>query len=226
MKRTPISRKSSLKPVSAKRNSSMADYKRAKKEIMQRSNGACEARVPGVCTGGAEHAHHKRRRSKGGKDEAANLIAVCFHCHEWIHTHPGAAVDAGLLVGTKSSVPEEVWTLEYKAKVWTANSAARMHMGERIKLTKQWRTDFFLLAKHEKIPRLAQARIIVTPFQRMGRLQDVAACAPASKAAIDGLVDAGVLHDDSSEYLTSIEFKTPQRGENMLRIEIAGMRET
>ena len=225
MKRTPITRKSALKPVSAKRKSTMADYKRAKEEIMQRGDGACEARVVNVCTGGAEHAHHKKRRSRGGTDDGENLIAVCFHCHEWIHTHPADATALGLLT-VDNAEGEQSWFIDYCATVWTANSANRMHMGERIKITKQWRTDFFLLAKHEKIPRLVRAKIIVTPFQKRGRLQDVAACAPAAKAAIDGLVDAGVLHDDSSEYLTSIEFKTPQRGENMLRVEIIGVLET
>ena len=29
--------------------------------------------------------HHLRRRSKGGDDSAANLLAVCHDCHAQIH---------------------------------------------------------------------------------------------------------------------------------------------
>lgn len=100
-----------------------------------------------------------------------------------------------------------------------------MNMHSRGKITKQWRTDFCLLAKYTKIPRLVWARIVVTPHQARGKLQDVAACAPAAKAAIDGIVDAGVLPDDSSRYVTSIEFRTPERGSDKLVIEIIGVRE-
>lgn len=65
--------------------------------------------------------------------------------------------------------------------------------------------------------------ITVEPFQHGGRLQDVAACNPSVKAAIDGIVDAGVLPDDSSEYVRSITFTAPQRGRNALVLHISGI---
>jgi hypothetical protein len=53
-------------------------------------------------------------------------------------------------------------------------------------------------------------------------MQDVAACVPAVKAAIDGLVDAGVFLDDSPAHVTAVVFKQPERGEPALRLEIEG----
>lgn len=58
----------------------------------------CVARIEGVCAGRADHRHHRRLRSQGGTDDGANLLAVCFSCHEHIHRHPWWARSWGLLV--------------------------------------------------------------------------------------------------------------------------------
>ena len=166
------------------------------------------------------------RRSQGGSDDASNLLAVCHQCHEWIHTHPAMALEAEFLrsPNADNTTPDE-WVITYNEKPWTQNAERRMNMYDVRKLTKQWRTDFCLLAKYQKIPRLKSAKICVIPYQRRGRLQDVAACSPAAKAAIDGLVDAGVLLDDSSQFLTSIEFSAPERGDDKLVMDIYGSEE-
>ena len=41
-------------------------------------------------------------------------------------------------------------------------------------------------------------------------MPDVAACYPTVKAAIDGLVDAGVVPDDGPFNVTRITFRAPQ----------------
>lgn len=56
--------------------------------------GWCEAKSK-VCTGRAAHRHHILRRSQGGKDEPANLLAVCSACHVFIHDHPLQAYEKG-----------------------------------------------------------------------------------------------------------------------------------
>ena len=126
---------------------------------------------------------------------------------------------------TSSEAVEEEWVIEYNERPWTHNAERRMNMYAMRKLTKQWRTDFCLLAQYQKIPRLLSARICVIPYQARGKLQDVAACSPAAKAAIDGIVDAGVLPDDSSKFLTGIEFSAPERGADKLVMVITGVRE-
>jgi len=56
-----------------------------------------------------------------------------------------------------------------------------------------------------------------------GRLQDTAACNPAVKAVIDGLVDAKLFADDSGVYVKSICFHSPRRAkENVLVIRVEG----
>jgi hypothetical protein len=40
----------------------------------------------------------------------------------------------------------------------------------------------------------------------------VAACYPAAKAAVDGLVDAGVVENDTPDHVTEIRFTAPAMG--------------
>lgn len=47
--------------------------------------------------GGALDAHHRQRRSQGGKDVAWNLVSVHRKCHSYIHEHPAEAKIAGFL---------------------------------------------------------------------------------------------------------------------------------
>lgn len=55
--------------------------------------------------------------------------------------------------------------------------------------------------------------IIVEPVLENRRWQDTAACFPSAKAAIDGLIDAGVIDDDTPDIVPSITFKRPILGE-------------
>jgi len=65
------------------------------------------------------------------------------------------------------------------------------------------------------------AEIIVEPILENRRWQDTGACFPSAKAAIDGIVDAGVLLDDTPDILPQITFKRPVLGpEPGLRITI------
>lgn len=57
----------------------------------------CEVRTE-VCTGRAEHRHHKLRRSRGGSDDASNTADCCGRCHLFIHEHPAWAYAAGWLI--------------------------------------------------------------------------------------------------------------------------------
>jgi hypothetical protein len=80
------------------------------------------------------------------------------------------------------------------------------------------------MAKAEQIPEMEWISVTAEPHQKGGRLQDVGACNPAVKAAIDGIVDAGVLPDDSSRYMKSLIFLPPQNDRNSLVIYIRGAR--
>ena len=49
-------------------------------EVHARSNGDCEAGLPG-CTRAAQEIHHIRLRSRGGSNDLRNLMDVCHSCH-------------------------------------------------------------------------------------------------------------------------------------------------
>jgi len=115
-----------------------------------------------------------------------------------------------------------IYRLELAQRPWTTNAERSGNRWERAKLTKEWRSAFQLLAKYEKIPPMAWISVTVEPHQKGGRLQDVGACNPAVKAAIDGIVDAGVLPDDSSKFLRSLIFLPPQNDRNSLVLYIRG----
>jgi hypothetical protein len=119
---------------------------------------------------------------------------------------------------------QTIYRLEFNQRPWTTNAERAGNRWERAKLTKEWRAGFQLLAKYEKIPPMSWITVTVEPHQKGGRLQDVGACNPSVKAAIDGLVDAGVLPDDSSKFVKSLVFLPPKNDKNSLVIYIRGVK--
>lgn len=81
------------------------------------------------------------------------------------------------------------------------------------------------MAKAARIPRLDHCEIIVTQELRDRRsLPDLGACFPAVKAAIDGLVDAGVLVDDGPAYLRRLIFEAIVIGDvEQLVLDVRGV---
>lgn len=114
------------------------------------------------------------------------------------------------------------FTITYPERPWTTNAERASNRWHRAELVKQWRTAFTLLARAQNAPTLTGVHITAQPYQKSGRLADVAAHNPAVKAAIDGLVDAGVMEDDSPEHLHAITFLPPQHGRNALTLTVRG----
>ena len=75
--------------------------------------------------------------------------------------------------------------------------------------TAEWRKAFWALGI-QKRRRYPSARITVEIMMRHP-VADTGACFPAVKAAIDGLVDAGVLPGDTGQFVPSITFLAPVR---------------
>ena len=119
---------------------------------------------------------------------------------------------------------QTIYRLEFNQRPWTTNAERAGNRWERAKLTKEWRSGFQLLAKYEKIPPMVWITVTVEPHQKGGRLQDVGACNPSVKAAIDGLVDAGVLPDDSAKFVKSLTFLPAKMDKNSLVIYIRGVK--
>ena len=119
---------------------------------------------------------------------------------------------------------QTIYRLEFNQRPWLTNAERAGNRWEQAKQTKAWRAGFQLLAKYEKIPPMAWITVTVEPHQKGGRPQDVGACNPSVKAAIDGLVDAGVLPDDSAKFVKSLTFLPAKMDKNSLVIYIRGLK--
>lgn len=96
--------------------------------------------------------------------------------------------------------------VRYNKRPWTINAERRMHYQTRAALVREWRESFMILARANSVPIYDKAVLIVQPHHIKGPLQDVDACHPAAKAAIDGLVDAGVLKGDGPAHVIEIRY--------------------
>ena len=99
----------------------------------------------------------------------------------------------------------------YRARPWTMNRERRgdQHWSQTRLRTAEWRKAFWALGVQQR-RRFNRVRITVEVFMR-APVADTGACYPAVKAAIDGLVDAGVIPNDTGQHLISITFLAPIR---------------
>ena len=96
-RKTPLRSKTALKHSNWRpKRKSDAEWQKARKVVLKRSDGRCEARLP-VCQGWAHHVHHILRRSQGGKHEESNLLSVCTRCHDYIHANPKESAERNFL---------------------------------------------------------------------------------------------------------------------------------
>ena len=109
------------------------------------------------------------------------------------------------------------WHIElHDLPTWTAND--RGHWSDRADAVKAWRMVTKSAANRHGVPRLGRVhvRLTMTPSDR--RRRDPDNIAGVLKPVLDGLVDAGVLADDSAEYVASVtlvvERAEPGRGEH------------
>lgn len=102
------------------------------------------------------------------------------------------------------------WTLTYHARPWSLNVERRTNRFQRAPMVAEWRDAYRLLALESKVPPLEWIHVEARPQYRTARsLPDTAACVGSVKAAIDGLVDAGVLPDDGPELVRRVTFEAP-----------------
>lgn len=107
------------------------------------------------------------------------------------------------------------WRLELPAEINLINANDRMHPARRAGFIKVIRKAAWAMARHDKIPALQRAHIfyVVHPDTKERR-RDPGNWSPSAKASVDGLVDAGVLPDDSKEHLLGPDPRmgTPVKG--------------
>lgn len=97
----------------------------------------------------------------------------------------------------------------YPARPWTLNAERRDHWSQARALTREWREAFSWLAMRDR--RRFFACSITVVVQMRPPLQDTGNAYGSAKAAIDGLVDAGVLPNDGPEVVRRLTFRAPIR---------------
>lgn len=80
--------------------------KQVAEKVLERSRGYCER-----CGKMTDLAlHHRKLKSRGGKDEVSNLVAICHPCHnlatDSVHLSPQKATLKGWMVPTYADPAE------------------------------------------------------------------------------------------------------------------------
>lgn len=112
-------------------------------------------------------------------------------------------------------------SLTHRAPIVSLNAERSAHWRARHQLTATWRQAFKVYALTAHHPQFT-APVLITcqPYQARNKLQDPGNCLPSLKAAVDGIVDAGVLIDDSPAYVAGLMILAPQRGPDGLTVTI------
>lgn len=104
----------------------------------------------------------------------------------------------------------DIARFRFEGRPWTLNSERRgsTHWSARADATREWREAFYWLGKAQS-ERFLSAHVIVEIAQRPP-LADTGNAYGSIKAAIDGLVDAGVLPGDGPRQILSLTMKAPR----------------
>lgn len=116
-------------------------------------------------------------------------------------------------------MPPREFTVVYERRPWSVNEQVRWHWSRRASTVNEWRMAFGLLARQSRIPRL-QGITVAARTQTSGRLYDAGNDYYAVKAAVDGLVDAGVIPNDTPRYLHSLTLHAPTHGPDRMVLTI------
>ena len=82
------------------------------------------------------------------------------------------------------------------------NMNQRMHWAKKAKLTKAIRHEAFVRCRAARIPKAGHITVQLHYQPRDNRRRDPSNLMPTQKALVDGIVDAGVVPDDTPQYVT------------------------
>lgn len=99
------------------------------------------------------------------------------------------------------------WTLRIQAPAPFINANQRQHRLAIRGNIKLWRDAAHIYAKAARLPSLQRAHITATLHFPTKRQRDVHNWMPTIKAIVDGLVDYGLLPDDSDDYLVGPDLR-------------------
>jgi hypothetical protein len=111
------------------------------------------------------------------------------------------------------------WRLELPAKTKLINANQNLHFRRKAEMVKVIRNAAWTMARHSNIPALQRAHVyfVIHPDTSIKR-RDPGNWAPSAKAAVDGLVDAGILPDDNKDHLLGPDPRigTPVKGSQLV----------
>jgi hypothetical protein len=105
-------------------------------------------------------------------------------------------------------VSARVWTLDIPAPAPWLNANGRRDRRRLAPVVRLWREAATVHARSAQLPMLGRARIVAELRFPDRRRRDDHNYFPTVKAIVDGLVDYGLLADDSREYLVGTEIRS------------------
>ena len=119
------------------------------------------------------------------------------------------------------SAAQGVWTLTIQSELPMLNLNQRMHWAKKAQLTKHWRALTMVNAMAADLPRnLDRIHITAHVTKPTNRQYDVHNLMPTLKACVDGLVDYGLIPDDTNKYLTGPDLRQGGKGKPGITITI------
>jgi crossover junction endodeoxyribonuclease RusA len=101
--------------------------------------------------------------------------------------------------------------IRIEGSLLTLNRERTQHWSKRAEHTSRWRHLAMVTARNAHIGQHTRIMLAVQPVQARGPLADIGAHWPTVKAAIDGLVDAQVIPDDTPTHLVDVDMRPPIR---------------
>jgi len=98
------------------------------------------------------------------------------------------------------------WLLVVPMRPTLTNAVHNMHYRKASADRKKWRAMGHRLTELANVPPLASIEVTCWGVYPGGRLPDPDACAPSLKGVLDGIVDAGVIPDDTGEWVKAITY--------------------
>lgn len=98
------------------------------------------------------------------------------------------------------------WLLVIPMRPTSTNAVHNWHYRKVSADRKKWRGMGAAAAETAAIPPLASMKVTCWGVYPGGRLPDPDACAPSLKGVLDGIVDAGVIPDDTGEWVKAITY--------------------
>ena len=110
----------------------------------------------------------------------------------------------GIILPAYTDTPAEsfVTTLHFDYPRAPLTSNQRLHWAHKAKITRQVREKAYLLAR--RIPELGKCRVTLTWFVSTQTRRDADNIVPTLKAMCDGIVDAGVVPDDTPDLMDKL----------------------